>query len=629
MCGILAIAAGTGGGTPGPSTHAVQAALRQLAPRGPDAQGAWRESDGSALLAHTRLAIVDPGPASNQPMRDDDAGLTITFNGEIYNAPDIRQRLIANGVRFRTSSDTEVLLQSIKSWGIDRAIDTVRGMFAFILWDARNRTIHAATDHVGMKPLVYRASESRFAAASTLDALRAATPDEAWEIHANALASVLCRGYVPPPATVWRGVHRLEPGTRLTWQAGGRPQITRWWRPPHEADLPAVTPEELADLLAKVTHRHLHADVPVAALLSAGLDSTAVVHAAARATKPMQCLTLTMDGEHNEAPAAARNAAALGHAHSAVPLRADHAEGLLREAALAFDQPQAHGALLTMLAVSRAASQHAKVVLAGDGGDEALAGYTWHTAPNAFDETLRGVTSGVRLDHPSRASVSERWAALHGLAATSPVAAHLQRVFPRFHPDEARELLAPLGCSYTIDDYVGSAEAVDAPQLPPTRRAQHVDLLTFTAGSILPKVDLASMHHALEVRVPFLDRDILERTIRARTAPDGTPDGKDLLRATLAPVLPQGATNRPKQGFSLRALPMSFWDDQREALRRAPLVADGLIHSDWYSFVADRTPYHHARTLALVMINNWYAHRIDTHLTRQSPAPGVPLVESA
>lgn len=609
MCGLLAIATHEPGAAPDLGDPRVARALDRLDRRGPDARGVSRDGRGAVLLAHTRLAIVDPSDRGSQPMCHGPTGLTITYTGEIYNAPELRRELADAGERFRSECDTEVLLAALAAWGPAAALDRVRGMFAFVCWDPRARTLTAAVDHAGIKPLVYREHGRGIDIASDLDALRAASAD-ALELDADALADALCRGFIAPPRTVWKTARRLAPGGVLTWRPGSVARVARWWSPPTSAGAAPVGVDEAEALIGASVARHLLADVPLGLLLSAGLDSTVVAAAAARlGRRDLRCVTLGLPGEHNESADAARNAAALGLDHTARTLRPRDFRGTLADAAHALDEPQAYGAVLTMTAVARAARRHAKSFLAGDGGDELLAGYAWHAdEPTSSSQAPRPPSAGGVAD-PFAATPGQRWRALDALARSGFHADYQLRVFPRFHPDEARALLAPLGCAYTADDLLAPVRDADAPDMPWPRRAQRIDLLNFCAGSILAKVDRASMHHSLEIRVPLLDRDLLERFLSARPDPD-RPTDKPLLRALLRPTIGDAAVERPKQGFSLRLLGADGWAAERVRLRDSALGRSGILDPRWPAMLSDGAPYQDGRTFALVFLDAWLAPRL-------------------
>lgn len=566
-------------------------------------------STGSAWLGHRRLAIVDLSPAGAQPMVDPVGGRALVFNGEIYNAPTLRAELEQSGAVFASRSDTEVLLHGYAAWGIHSLLDRLRGMFAFALWDAAHRTLVAAVDHAGMKPLFYSEHAGTLFIASTADALRPLLP-EAPRPDGISLAHVLTNGCIPAPRTAWTGVSKLPAGSALAWKPGAASaNIWRHWSPPSEA---ATGPQpRFEEVWEPVVAEHLLGDVPVALLLSSGLDSAAVALALTRAGARPASITLSLQGADDEAPAAAATAGHLKLPHASRQVDASDIPALLHTVSAQFDEPQSYGALLTMSAVCPVAREHAKVVLSGDGGDEAFAGYLWHRnapglqAHRPTTEERRTLESSIeRAD----GNPSDRTAALNQLAAVSPLHAYAQSVHPLFHPAEAAALL---GVGFDDDEYLAPFREASRPGLPWPRRAQAIDLATFCAGSILPKVDRASMAVGLEVRAPFLDRRVLEWALsRPVTADEREHPGiKHEVRRYLAGHVPPAVLTRPKQGFSLR----TDWSPAEPAVRRliaeSRLVREGLLRADWAAFARPDAPFAQRRVFALAQIAAWYERR--------------------
>lgn len=601
MCGVL-VCAGAGVQPPG-----WDAALERLSRRGPDGRGTWSAPSGLALLGHARLAIQDLSDAGAQPMAAPGGRIALTYNGEIYNAPDLRLDLEAAGRVFRSRSDTEVLVHGYLEWGFDGLLERIAGMFALAIWDDDRRELLAAVDPAGMKPLTWSTARGRLYAASDCDALRLILPERAG-LDAEGLCHVLCHGYCPAPGTVWRGVRKLGPGQALRWRPGeASPTIWRHWSAPEAVGEASPPLEAFWD---SVVREHLLSDVPVGLFLSGGLDSAAVGAALSNAGRSdVACFTLALAGADDESPAAAETAAHLGMPHLSVSLSASAALDELSFAACAFDEPQAYGALLTATAVARASRVHGKVMLAGDGGDEAFAGYTWHRRvpgpSNGSDHAMLAARAGaIDADGDTRAR------ALRSLASLSFLHGHLQAVFPRFHPAEARTLLAPLSARYDEHVYAAWASEHDRPGLPWPRRAQRLDLMTFCAGSILPKIDRSSMAVGLELRAPFLDRRVLTWSLsRPVEAGEGHEASKPALRQYLRGRVPPGVLSRPKQGFSLRLEDPEIWVKRLPQVGGSRLVRDGVLAPGWDRAVAPDAPCRNARAFALCMLAAWYEGR--------------------
>lgn len=618
--------------------------MARLRRRGPDGRGLYLSPDGRACLAHARLAIQDLSEAGAQPMADDaaEARVVVTFNGEIYNAPALRKDLESLGARFRSHADTEVLVQGYAHWGLDGLLRRLRGMFAFVILDRREPAqprLLAAVDHAGMKPLVWTrfASDggSTLALASDCDALIGAlseSPGFSKRLDPTGLCHVLSVGYCPAPHTVWRGVHKLRPGEKLEWTMGeDQPPLTeRYWSPPDtlEPETDTDTPDAFESLFRGVVDEHLLSDVPVGLFLSAGLDSGSIALALAQSQRSDDVTAWTLAGrgispEFDESPVAARFAAALMMRHRSIEFSPADLPETLSQAALAFDEPQGFTALLTAVRIAGAArAAGLKVVLAGDGGDEAFGGYPWHSAGNhpisldpAHGRIGRPARHGVRLDIPE-CDPGERARAFLDLAHRSYTHRALCRAFPGFHPDESRALLGAIEPEYDPETFASWLEPEDRPDLPHPRRSQRLDLAGFCAGSILPKIDRASMHFGLELRAPFLDRRLLEWAMTrsvSREASEG--HSKPALRALLrrgvaAGLVPAELLRRPKQGFSLRLSgDQSLESHAAAVLPSSRLVRDGVLRKDCARFLSDDPDARRTRLFTLCMVAAWYENR--------------------
>ncbi len=633
MCGILARISAQP-----PRDHAAQVsaqrfqdALRLMRSRGPDGHGVWScPATNLATLGHRRLAIQDRSPAGHQPMLSRDARVAISYNGEIYNAPSLRRELESLGSRFESRSDTEVILHAYQQWGTRGALTRLQGMFALVIWDTRP-TLQGglpiavvAGDHAAMKPCFWHFSNGTLSIASTADVARALLDDPPPPDPA-ALCHVLTLGYCPAPTTVWKGIRKLGPAQYFEWSPGRHaPEVRSWWNPPearaHEQSLGTrsdaqtgdQTGAEFLELFTRVTNEHLLSDTPVSLLLSGGIDSSAVAAALAHSGVTLPCLTLGLSGDDDESTAAASTAVHLGMPHRTARLDASEIPQLLRTVARDFDEPQGFGALLTMTQVARATRAHGPVVITGDGGDEAFGGYAWHrtssTTPAASALTRSHLAAIVSQPN---ATADQRRAALAELATCSPTHAHLVSVMPRFHPAEAAALLAPLSPEYNEETYAAWLAPHDRPGLSPIRRRQRLDLFGFCPGSILPKLDRATMACGLELRAPFLDRRILEWSLSRPESPDeSAPAGaKAILRRFLQKRVPPGVLTRPKQGFSLRVPMSDVLGSMLQTVAHSALVTQGVLCPDWRSYLAPDAPNAQGRAFLICALAAWWEER--------------------
>lgn len=662
MCGILLVTydapnpallwSGTGPtpsfdiaprGEPPRFHSAWEAATKAIGPRGPDGWGGWIAPSGLARLYHTRLAVQDVSAAGAQPMTVARAGtrerpgeVAITFNGEIYNSPELRRELEGLGCVFRSSSDTEVLVRGYIAWGMTELLRRVVGMFAFAIWDDAERTLVAAVDPVGMKPLFFSeptrrgrsgADDAALVLGSTADAVRLAAGDGA-TLDPVGVARVLTLGYSPGPGSVWRGVSKLMPGHTLEWRPGGRVRLKRYWSLPTGTHTDGDRGERFESTWPGVLADHLLSDIPVGVFLSSGIDSAAVAVGLADLGRLPSCFTMSMpDAAADEFPGAAALARHIGARHVRVEFDAGNAHSALFEAACVFDEPQGFTALLTAVRMARSAREHGAVMLAGDGGDEVFAGYTWHDARlseaterlvndrglAAADRDL-SITVGV-----ADASGAARFHAMRAMSGRSFVHAHLSRVFAGFHPAEARALLPGLDVPADEGWHGHWLSGFDDPGLEFTARAQRLDFGGFLPWSILPKIDRAGMAVGLELRAPMLDRRIVEGMIRngpGGVERDGTSRGvsgrasKAALRAYLSDRVPMGHLERPKQGFSLRMGDDRAWESLLGWVDGSALVRLGVLRKDYRSFLHVGERVCPTRLFTLCFLAAWAESRI-------------------
>ncbi len=591
--------------------------MDRLTRRGPDGSGTWVSPSGHAALGHTRLAIVDPTPRGHQPMIGAHGQVAVSFNGEIYNAPELRSQLESRGHRFRSSCDTEVLVEGWIRWGRG-LIERIRGMFSVVIWDDRTHELFAAVDHAGMKPLVYMQENGRVLIASDADAVRALNENRE-PLDPIALRHVLTLGCCPAPMTMWTGMHKLCSGHTLRWKPGSKLQTERYWSPPDESTGPGLDADQFAEMWERTVREHLRSDVPVGVFLSGGLDSACVTGAATRLGAHPACFTLAMDGPEDESADARRLADRLG----LVCNTADHRWDLgveLDVYADAFDEPQSHSALLTQTRICGHASRSGKTLLGGDGGDEGFGGYLWqreqgeHAWQNlAQNRSLRSQSEPLsELIRSPDASDDARNIAGTVFGSHSFVHGYLSRVMAGFHPAESCALTHTLGGWYDEERAASWLTDQDRPELDHLRRVQRLDLLGFCANSILPKLDRASMHFGLEVRSPMLDRKLLEYGLGARVRPiemeHSNETNRPDLRRYASAVLGETFTKRAKQGFSLRRRDeWEQWIAISKQVNRSKLVTGGYLRSDWMSFVPHRAVY---KLRSICMLSAWGESRL-------------------
>jgi asparagine synthase (glutamine-hydrolysing) len=618
----------------------LRAMGRSIAHRGPDAEGFLNEP--GLGFVHRRLSIIDLSGGS-QPLGNEDGSIQVVFNGEIYNFQELRRSLEARGHCFRTNSDTEVLVHLYEDDG-ERLVEKLRGMFAFALWDRPKRRLLLARDRLGIKPLyVYRDAE-KLLFGSELKAILA-YPGMGREVHAEALEDYLAFGMVPGSRSIFRHIEKLPPAHTLTarpTELAGVPR--RYWRLHVEPDHRPSAEEWQEAVSAKIDETvrlHLIADVPVGAFLSGGLDSSIVVASCAgTAQTPMQTFSIGFREESfSELPFARQVAERFGTRHKEEIVTPD-AVSLLDELAWFYDEPFADTSAIPTFLVARLAARNVKVVLSGDGGDEAFGGYSRY-AHDLKEAALRQCLP-----------LWLRRRVLGPLAGVWPKADWLPR------PLRAKTLLTNL----SLDAGAAYANTLSICRPPLRRRllARHVSavlnghqpgqlletdyatalpgdalggMMAADVGTILPddflvKVDRASMAHGLEVRPPLLDHELMELAARIPACwKVRGGETKWVLKQAFKKRLPAAAVNRPKHGFEL---PIDAWlrGPLRETFETAVLDSGARVR-DFVDQTTVRKLYQahlsgigrHGNVLwALLVLARW----ADRHLGLPAAAPFLP-----
>jgi asparagine synthase (glutamine-hydrolysing) len=586
MCGICGTTARPGEAVAPETLESMASTLRH---RGPDDQGIWRSPDSRVGFGHRRLSIIDLSPAGHQPMHDASGRLTIAFNGEIYNFLELRRELESLGHAFRTGTDTEVILESYRQWGLD-FVTHLNGMFALALHDADLERIVFARDRAGEKPLFYAHVNGTIIFGSELKALLA-NPSFRAELEPRAVNHFLAYGYIAAPLSILRNVLKLPQGSVMTYDLR-RDEVKVWpyWQlpGPFVGDSPAPDEdlvEELESLLLDSVRMRLIADVPVGIMLSGGVDSSLVTAMAARASsKPVKTFTIAFPGHgmYDEAPHARIVANHFGTEH--VELAAEAATvDLLPTLARQYDEPMADSSMVPTYIVSRLIRQHATVALGGDGGDELFGGYRHYAWFERQEKLRRVVPAPLRRAMSAAAAllpsgVRGRGYLIGGAGDLNWSIGHANLFF-----DVAtrRKLMAPLGIEGTLEPEKWKSELGNYGGTA-LQRATAVDFQTYLVDDILVKVDRASMLTSLEVRAPLLDPRIIE------LAYGRTPDRlrslhgsrKVLLRRLAERVLPKELDIVRKQGFSI---PLDAWfrgdwgSFFRDVLRASPHFDQGAV----------------------------------------------------
>ncbi|MCH7930894.1 MAG: asparagine synthase (glutamine-hydrolyzing) [Proteobacteria bacterium] len=626
MCGIAGV------WSPEPLAEGTDARLRAMADvlvhRGPDGEGVW--TDGQVGFGHRRLAIIDLSPAAAQPMSDAEGVIHVVHNGEVYNFPQLREELMALGYQFKSRSDTEVIVNGYKQWG-EAVVGRLRGMFAFAIWDSRNRRLLLARDRAGQKPLYYTWRDGTLIFGSEIKAILA-WPGVPREPDLTAIHHYLTFMYVPAPFTAFAGIRRLAAAHTMVVEADGASRIERYWSlPAPEAARPrprAELAEEITARLDEAVRLRMISDVPLGAFLSGGVDSASVVASMARVSdRPVKTFTIGFaHDQYDERRYARMVAERFATDHNEFVVEAD-AVAVLPQIVWHYGEPFADSSAIPTWYVSEITRRHVTVALNGDGGDESFLGYPRYTGcrVGAWADALPGpartlmAALGRALPFETSQRRLLRYARRFLVDADAPPAERYVRWITLFtdaqkgalYGDAMRDCLAERSADVAMVWLGGGTFDV--------ARAAYADIHTYLPDDLLVKVDVATMAHGLEGRSPFLDHELMgfAATIPARAKMPGT-ETKALLKSVMTERLPRELLYREKMGFSA---PIEHWlrDELKEmafdTLLSPRARARGLFDADGVrrlldEHVAGARPHHH-RIWALLMLELWFAMWID------------------
>ena len=589
-------------------------ASKRLSHRGPDDSGLIYDEDAGVGLAHRRLSIIDLSSAGHQPMKSDDGKVCICYNGEIYNFRKIRNILEDCGHRFKSATDTEVVLKAYLQWGIECLAQFV-GMFAFAIWDSRNQTLFLARDRLGIKPLYYYFNESKgiLIFSSELKALMA-FGNFTKEVNPDAIPLFLHYQYIPAPGTIFNNTYKLLPGHFLIYD-GDTVQSKEYWGLPKIQELQINAPQteeeqlqHLDDLLTEAVSDRLISDVPLGALLSGGIDSSVVVALMQKiSSSPARTFSIGFKEKgYNEAPWAAMVAKHLKTEHTELYVTANDALDVIPRLPDFYDEPFADSSAIPTFLVSHLTRQQVTVALSGDGGDEQFCGYVryWTTQSMAegfhrFPLPVKKVMAKI-LGFIPPSWVENCYLPLHNFLPQRLRMANFpdkwQKLLKLMEQTRISELYRMTICLWSESEISNITarglpsskyeevfkETVDLPLLS---RLMRVDQKTYLPDAMLTKVDRASMANSLEIRVPLLDHRVVEFTA-------GLPEhykyrngtGKYLLKKLLARYLPVSLFERPKMGFGVpidRWLRFELKDLLLDFLSTERLKKEGLFNTNF------------------------------------------------
>lgn len=566
MCGIFGVI-GRG------DAATWERCARTLSHRGPDGFSSYASADGGAYLAHCRLAIIDLSTDGLQPMCNEDGSLWLVFNGEIYNFAQLRVELEQAGHRFKSKTDSEVILHAYEQWG-PKCLDRFVGMFAFAIWNQRDRTLFLARDRLGIKPLVYSCQGGEFAFASEPRALLA-RPNFRRSINYSAMFEFMQLSYFPGSETIWDGIQRLPAAHWMKVDARGTiVDRSEYWQLRHE---PAkFTFDEAVSAVHSQLQRtvagELVSDVPLGVFLSGGIDSSTVAAYAAQSSPRINSFCIGFSNwpgsEDQDALSVANHLGTTHHTDLITPPPPDELSRMFD----AWDEPLGDMAILPTYRLCELARRNVTVALSGDGGDEVFGGYNWYrqvqgtplSAFKWFVERFRRVL-GIGREWPH--GCADRYEYFQFLHCPSISMSDLRALFPQHQ----------LSRSVVPGSMCKSLMRAD---LDRYKRWQYIDTKSYMVENNLLRVDRISMAHSLEVRVPLLDHRLVEL---AFNLPDeyhlNQLDMKRVLRETLRPQVPPSVVNKRKQGFSFPIEQFLSQPEMIRALRDGELIRSGILDS--------------------------------------------------
>jgi len=588
-----------------------------IAHRGSDAQGVFVNDNKTCGLGHQRLSILDLTEAANQPMHSKCGNYTLVYNGELYNFKSLKKSLEEEGVKFLTSSDTEVVLEAFIAWGA-ACVERFNGMFAFAVWNEDTEQLFLFRDRLGIKPLFYAWDDETLYFSSELKSIVPFIDNKDW--NEKAIQYYFRLGYIPAPNTIYNAVKKLEEGAYIHFEKADF-SIKKYWFLEEKVEKKTLKDEKQAkmqyhDLLKSSIEMRLQSDVPFGVFLSGGIDSSTVAAVAQSiSNKPISTFSIGFEeASFDESQYAKKIASHLGTSHQEFILSHKDIQDLISEIPNWFDEPFADASALPTYLVSKLASEKVKMVLTGDGGDEQFMGYGMYTWADRLT-TLRSL----------------RWFLKKGLGASSKI--NHQRASQYFDLKEDEHLPSHI---FSVDQGLYSAKNLNQyftfseeytpllmgkmnRRLLVSEEQSFFDLKYYLPGDLLTKVDRATMQNGLEARVPLLDHRLVELTLNLdEKLKRKGGESKYLLKQVLYEYIPAAFFNRPKWGFGI---PLNLWlSNELKPLLDQYINAETLKKYSFYKvdeilklkdeYLGGKT-YLFNQLWLIVMFNMWVENRVE------------------
>ena len=547
------------------SKESISLMIDKLVHRGPDGEGLYLSDDARVGFGHRRLAIIDLSDDGNQPMSNEDQSIWLTYNGEIYNHNELRRELKSRGHIFSSKTDTEVIVHAYEEWGVN-CVEHFNGMFAFAIYDESKKRIFLARDRFGIKPLHYaRLANGDFIFASEIKALTAYkyfNKDIDWV----AVAEYFKYRYIPGPRSIWKDVKKLQHGSVASYDiVNNELEISKYYdiaNVVQEANESSI--DDVYEHIYDAIKLRLIADVEVGSFLSGGLDSSVITSIAHSYNSSIKSFSVGFEPiDMSELPYSEEVANYLGTEHI-TDLLNGIPENYSKKLAYTYDEPMADSSCIPTYLLSQMTSKHVKVALSGDGGDEIFSGYNWY---NKYREKHCGIISSIKGFFQKNSCFESNYNKI---------------LLDRFNNNELQKLFS--------DDIYESMTKCDTrimeryydSRFKQVRPLQYVDLNTFMVDDILTKVDRASMAHSLEVRVPFLDHNLVESVLKLpESIYPSNSVGKPILKQFAIDKVPQTIIERSKKGFSA---PMEKWNQfemMYNSIIESSLIKNGILNRSY------------------------------------------------
>ena len=560
-----------------------------LVHRGPDDSGIFISPDKHTGIVHRRLSFIDLSAAGHQPMVSVDGNIVVSLNGEIYNFVELRKELTQAGCSFQTLTDTEVLIHGYTIWGLEMP-KHLKGMFAFSLYDVAQNKLLLVRDRFGIKPLFYGNFENSFSYGSEIKAILE-VPETQRNIRKQSVAEFLANRYVPTPHTMWQNIFKLPPASILELNTNTlHYDISTYWHLNVAANPIQNLNKIVAHKLQTSVSEHLRSDVPIGTFLSGGMDSTALVSLMKNEVDRPQAFAIGFENwnesEHKYAQLAADALGAELHSLILKETSLEDVSTLMHH----YDDPIADISILPTYSVSGLAAKTVKAVLGGEGADECFGGYWWQ--------------------QPSRFWFANKWtewkSKLFGTSFQAIKQHYIQAMsMGLFDKNELEQALGKDWKTAIPNDPFAHFDKFELPKSTTLKQIQYLDINTFMYELILNKVDRASMAHSLEVRVPFLDHELVEFMFSASEESYFDPTKhKTIIRNLLAGKVPEAIYNRPKQGFVGPDVFYMNFALYEKKLKNGRLITEGVINASYLEKLF--TTKDHWKLWKLFVLENWW-----------------------